>query len=167
MADEQFVARAARQRRIFILIFGLVLVAACAGFAVRNTFYDLCTASFDRSAEAVARGYTDAVSAGDYNRIENCWVRSQYFRVEAGCSEICLSRVVGTQFTISGLQVGEERTGQDGRSVLDVRVSVTCPGGEQASGVLVLDALSAQVPWKHWRVNESTVGGSVAAPWCR
>jgi len=167
MADEQFVARAARQRRILILVLGLALVAACAVFAVRNTFYDLCSASFDRSAEAVARGYTTAVSTGDTGRIENCWVRPQYYNVEAGCSEICLSRSVGTQFSISDLRVGEEHTGEDGRSVLDVQVNATCADGEQESGVLVLDALSAQVPWKHWRVNESTVGGTVAEPWCR
>jgi len=48
-----------------------------------------------------------------------------------------------------------------------VQVNVTCADGEQESGVLVLDALAGQVPWKHWRVNESTVGGTVAEPWCR
>lgn len=167
MSDEEFVARAARQRRMLVVLLALALVMLCAALAVRNTFYDLCTASFERGAETVARSYTAAVAAGDFNRIESCWVRPQYFNVEAGCSEICLSRAAGKQFTIAGLQVGEERTGEDGRNILDVQVSATCPGGEQESGVLVLDALSAQVPWKHWRVNESTVGGTVAEPWCQ
>lgn len=167
MSDQQFEARAGRQRRLLLLILGLALVTACAFFTVRITFYDLCTRSFDRSAEAVARSYAEAVAAGDYSRIENCWVRDQYFSVDAGCSEICLSHASGKQFTVTGMRVGEERTGESGRRILDVQVNAACPGGAPVAGVLVLDALSGQVPWRHWRVNESTVGGSVASPWCQ
>ena len=166
-SDQQFVARAARQRRITILLLTLGISAACVFLAVRNTYYDLCTNSFDRSPETVVRSYLAAISGGDLNRVEHCWVRTEYFKTDTGCSEICLSRVVGSDFTVAETSLGLPYAGLDGRSNLDARVTVNCPNGSEHTGVVVLDALGSAVPWKHWRVAQSSVGGNNAAVWCQ
>jgi hypothetical protein len=165
--DEQYQARAARQRRMVILAGTLLALAACVFFAVSNTFYDRCTNSFERGADAVARSYLQALSQGDLDRVQNCWVRTAYFEVGSGCSEVCLSRVLGVPVQVQAVQVGQPALSGDGRARLEAEVQVTCPDGSPASGQLVLDSVTGAVPWKHWRVIESTVGGTAAQPWCR
>ena len=61
MADRIYVERAAQRRKLLLLVAALALLAACAGFGARNLFFDRCTASFERSPEAVARSYVQAV----------------------------------------------------------------------------------------------------------
>lgn len=167
MSDQVHVARAARRRRIIILLFILAVSAACAMFAVRNTFYDMCTASFDRDPRSVVTSYLDAISRGDVDHAQNCWVRDRYFAIEAGCSEICLQRAAGMNFTVQSVRVGEPYTTEEGRSALEAQVNVTCTNGSQETGSVMLDAVAGSVPWKHWRVNSGSAGGSAADPWCR
>lgn len=166
MSDDQFINRAARQRKLIIVLLVLATSGACLFFAVRNTFYDRCTASFDRSPQAVAQHYLAAVAGGDADRAQSCWVREQFFNLEAGCSEICLLRALGSGFTVTSLQVGEPRTTAEGRSAIEVQVEASCPDGSVNSGTLVFDSLASNIPWKHWRVNQSSVGGNAADAWC-
>ncbi len=167
MSDQVHVARAARQRRIFILLLILATSAACLMFAVRNTFYDMCTTSFDRDPRSVVTSYLAAISRGDLDHAQNCWVRAQYFAIEAGCSEICLQRAAGTNFTVQNITLGEPYSAQSGRAALDAEISVACADGSQETGSILLDAVAGPVPWKHWRVNSGSAGGSAADPWCR
>lgn len=165
--DEHYQARASRQRRILVIVGVLVVMAACAFFAINNTFYDRCTASFNRDPQAVVSSYLDAISKGDLNRVQNCWVRANYFDINSGCSELCLSRVLGTAYAIKKVDVGQPVTAENGRGTIQAGVTVTCPGGADASGEITLDAVAGGVPWKHWRVARSTIGGSATQPWCK
>lgn len=166
MADDHFVLRAARVRRLITVLLVLVVSGACMFFAVRNTFFDRCTNSYERGAETVTQSYLTALAGGDAARTQSCWVREQFFKLEAGCSEICLTKVLGSGFTVTATQVGVAYETESRRSALDVQVAVQCPDGSQHSGVLVLDSLAGFVPWKHWRVSASTVGGTAVDAWC-
>lgn len=164
-SDQYFAQRASRQRRMLILAGLLVLLLLCGLLAVRNAFYDRCTASFDRSADSVIQSYLGAIRAGDLPRVQSCWDRAQYYEIEAGCSEICLSRLMGMQFDVAEVSAGAPEQAA-GRARMDVAVSLVCPDGSAHSGTLVLDAVGGDVPWKHWRVLQSEVGGSPAQRWC-
>jgi len=167
MSSDQFYARQASRQRRMILLAGLgLLLLACAFAGVRNAFYDRCTASFDRGAESVAQSYLAAIRDGNASRVQDCWDHQQYYELEAGCSEICLSRLMGAQFEVIELTPGEPIEAENARQQMWVDVSARCPAGEDVSGQILLDSVSANVPWKHWRVLQSSVGGSPAQRWC-
>jgi hypothetical protein len=88
MADRVYVERARRQRSRLILLGLLLLLVACAVFAVRNSFYDLCTGSFDRDPRAVVDSYLQAIINGDPVRAQDCWDHNAFFDLNAGCSEV-------------------------------------------------------------------------------
>ncbi len=164
-SDQFFAQRAARQRRIYFLAGIAVVLVLCALLTVRNAFFDRCTASFDRSAETVVQSYLNAIRAGDLNRVQHCWDRAQYYELEAGCSEICLSRLMGIQFEVADVSFGAVEQ-VDSRARMQVNVSLVCANGTTPSGGLVLDAVGADLPWKHWRILQSEVGGTPAQRWC-
>lgn len=166
MADKEFLERAARRRRLYILLGIALLLVICGAFAVRNSFYDLCTGSFNRDPKAVVEAYLQAISNGDPVRAQDCWDHNAFFDLTAGCSEICLSRIMGTQLAIQNIEISGPTTA-DGRSRIEARISAACGQGQKVSGALTLDSVSTALPWKHWRVIRSEVGGTANQPWCR
>jgi hypothetical protein len=108
------------------------------------------------------------VSQGNVARAQNCWQRDACYNLEAGCSEICLSKVLGAQFQITGLTAGSPQVTPQGRSNLAVTLSIACKAdGTPHSAEVVLDSVAADNPWKHWTIGRSTLGGTVAVPWCK
>jgi hypothetical protein len=90
-----------------------------------------------------------------------------YYDTEAGCSEICLSRVLGTSFRVIDLTPSEPYT-EGGRARIRAMVSATCPGGDQPlRGEILLDDITRAVRWRHWKIVQSRLGGTSAQPWCR
>jgi hypothetical protein len=168
MSDAYYQERA-RQRTRRLLIGGAVLaLVACGVFGVVSLLYDACTQSFDRAPEAVVRSYLDAVSSGDGEVAQECWEHETYFDLEAGCSEVCLGQVLGAEFQVGEVAVGEAQLTPAGRAQRVATVAVTCTGsGQSASGEIVLDSVGSDSPWRHWSIIHSTVGGTVAEPWCK
>jgi hypothetical protein len=169
MSDAYYQERAKRRNRLLLLAAALAVVALLIFLGIRALFYDACTGSFERSPEAVVRTYVEAVSRGDAPTAQECWEHQTYYNLEAGCSEICLSRAYGAPYKIIDLAVVEPYTTEDGRANLQATVSVACTtgGGETYSGEITLDSVSGNVPWKHWQIVHSTVGGTVAESWCK
>lgn len=165
MSDRQYIERAARQRRWMILAGLFVLLLACVAFGVRNVFYDRCTTSFERGHEAVARSYIEALVKGEALRAQDCWERAAYYDPGSGCSELCVERVLGAGMNLVGVQA-ETAPVVEGRDRRVYRVMVACIDGSQQSGTLVLDAPPGSLPWKHWRILQSEIGGSANQPWC-
>jgi hypothetical protein len=167
MGDQAYQRKASKQRKRIILSIIALVVIGCAAFTVSNTFYDRCTRSFNRQPEVVLSSYLDAVSQGDLDRVENCWERNAYFDLNSGCSEICISRLMGTKYQVTGAAVGQPTAGENGRSSLKASAKAVCQNGETVTGEAVLDAVAGQIPWKHWRIIRSSIGGSSAALWCQ
>jgi hypothetical protein len=168
MSDAYYQERAARRTRTLLVVGGLVLVIACVVAGVASLFYDACTKSFDRSPEAVVSAFVDAVARGDAQVAQECWEHETYYDLEAGCSEICLSRVFGAQFEVVDLVLDSSSITTDGRANLPARVAITCTeSGEEHVAEIVLDSVGSNVPWKHWAIIHSTFGGTVAEQWCK
>jgi hypothetical protein len=167
MSDAYYQARAARRTRILILAGAVVLLLAAAGLVLRMLFYDACTQSFDRSPRAVVATYVEAVRQGNGPVAQECWEHLAYYDLEAGCSEICLSRAMGVPYERVDITLGEAYTTPQGRSNLPVTVTIACDGGQTHSGEIVLDSVGAALPWRHWAIVHSTVGGTVAQQWCK
>jgi hypothetical protein len=128
---------------------------------------DGCTRSFDREPKSVVVSYLEAFATGDLAAAERCWDKYAYYDVESGCSEICMSRNIGTGFSILEVELGSDIEVGTSREELEVTVKVTCPSGTIEQGMVRLDSVRADVPWKHWRVLESSVGGTSPEPWCK
>jgi hypothetical protein len=167
MSDAYYQERAKQRTRRLIMAGGLLALFVCAVAGVASLFYDACTRSFERGPDAVVRSYLDAVGRGDGLVAQECWEHETYYDLEAGCSEICLSRFLGTPFEVHDLSVGPAEPTPAGRTQRLVTVSVTCTGSAQAhDGEILLDSVGPDLPWRHWSIISSTVGGSVAQPWC-
>jgi len=168
MSDEYYQQRARQRTRRLIVIGGLLALVACAIAGVVSLFYDACTRSFDRAPDGMVRSYVDAVRRGDARVAQECWEHDSYYDLETGCSEVCLSRVLGAPFEVHDVSVGPAQSTPAGRAQRVATVSVTCTDSGQAyTGELVLDSVGSDVPWRHWSIVSSTVGGSVAQAWCR
>ena len=167
MSDRYYLERAARRQRIFWLVAIVIVLVLCAGFGIRNSFYDLCTQSYNRDPKLVVENYLQAVSSGDFKRAQSCWDHNQFYEVGAGCSEICLQRIVGTKLDVKNIVLDPQTISERGRARIQVQITAACAAGNENTGILVLDSVNRQVPWRHWRVIESSVGGSAAEPWCK
>jgi len=168
MSDAYYRERAARRGRIIWLSIGAVLILACLYFSATRIFWDECTQSFQRNPERVVRSYVEAISEGDALQPRRCWVDSAYFNLETGCSEICISRLLGTPFEIQNIEISQAVETETGRAQITATVSVTCPGEEQPyTGELLLDSIRQNVPWQHWKIIESSFGGPMGELWCQ
>jgi hypothetical protein len=168
MSDAYYQERARRRARIYWLaglVAAVVLVVLVGLWAL---FHDACTRSFDRSPASVVSAYLTAVGQGNAPVAQECWEHDAYFDLNAGCSEICLSKVYGAQFEVQNVSVGEPATTPEGRANLPATVSIACAaGGETHTAEILLDSVSSNVPWKHWAIVHSTFGGTVVEPWCK
>jgi hypothetical protein len=168
MSDAYYQERARRRTRRLLIAGSLLILFACAAAGISSLFYDACTRSFDRTPEAVVRSYLDAVRRGDARVAQECWEHETYYNLEAGCSEICLSRVLGVPFEVQEVEVGPAEPTPAGRAQRPATVTVTCADSGQAyGGEILLDSVGTELPWRHWSIIYSTVGGTVAQPWCR
>jgi hypothetical protein len=110
----------------------------------------------------------EAVRRGDAAVAQECWEHHVYYDLEAGCSDVCLSRVYGAQYRVVDIGLGSSYTTSDGRANLKAVVSIACTGDQrQHTGEILLDSVGGGVPWKHWAIVHSTFGGTVAEPWCK
>lgn len=168
MSDEFYRQKAARRTRIIWLVIGLIAAGGCIYFSITRIFWDTCTQSFQRSPQVVAESYVQAIQQGNLEQTRRCWVDLAYFDLETGCSEICLQRVAGTDFQIDFIEISEATLTEDGRAQRQAQVNVTCPeSGQQHTGELTLDSIRQNVPWQHWKITYSTVGGPLSEPWCQ
>lgn len=168
MSDSYYRQRAARRTRFWLLV-GLVVVAvACVASGVVNVYRDTCTNSFDRAPQSVITSFIDAVRRGESEAVIRCWKHNAFYDLEAGCSEICLARILGTSYRVVELSLSEPFITDRGRANVVAAVSVVCPdGSRQHSGEIVLDSVGADLPWRHWKIVHSTFGGPLSAPWCQ
>jgi hypothetical protein len=168
MSDAFYQERARRRTRILAIIGGTVVVIACTVAGVVSLYYDACTKSFDSSPRAVVTAYVNALMQGNAPVVQECWEHNAYYDLNAGCSEICLSRALGVQFRVLDLNVGSPFSAAAGRENLTATVSIACSeGGQPYEGEFTLDSVGSAVPWKHWAVIHSTFGGTVAEQWCK
>jgi hypothetical protein len=169
MSDSYYQERAKRRTRILLILGGLVVMVACIAAGVLSLMYDGCTRSFDRAPRSVISAYVNAVKLGDATTAQGCWQHQAFYELDAGCSEICLSKVWGAQYELTGLAVADEpQITSDGRANLTATVSIDCTENAGTyTGEIVLDSVKANVPWRHWTIIRSTFGGTVAEPWCK
>lgn len=168
MSDTYYRERAVRRARLRWMLGGLAIAVILAILVTRALFYDACTRSFDRSPRSIVSAFVDAVSRGDGAAAQGCWEHQAYYDLEAGCSEICLARVLGARYRVVDVAVDSPYTAPDGRANLRAVVSIECAeGGETHTAEILLDSVGGNVPWKHWAIICSTFGGTVAEPWCK
>jgi hypothetical protein len=167
MSDTFYREQAARRSRLVLISAVVILVIACLAFGAYSAFNDTCTGSFDRSPQSVVESYISAIASGDQATAAACWHHLSYLDLESGCSEVCLSRLWGTPFQLAGVQLNEVEASEEGRARLQAQVSISCPDGEQHSGEVLLDSVASNVPWRHWKIIRSNVGGPLSAPWCQ
>jgi hypothetical protein len=168
MSDAYYQERARRRNRILLIVAGLAVVAILVFLGFRALFYDACTGSYDRSPRAIVAAFVEAVGHGNVPVAQECWEHFAYYELDAGCSEICLSKVYGAQYEILDITVGPDYTIPDGRAKLQATVSIACTGsGETHTAEIILDSVGADLPWRHWAIIHSTFGGAVIDPWCK
>ncbi len=167
MSDTYYRERLARRNRRLALSAALICLPVIVYLLGRLLYYDHCTAGYDRRPESVVRSLIGMVRRGERDALTRCWDNHAYYDLNAGCSEICLQRVLGTQFEVTSLQVGEPYAAENGRLNLVVGVTVACPDGQQYSGEVTLDTVAANLPWRHWKIIQSTLGGSIGQLWCK
>ncbi len=167
MSDADYAERMGAMRRRLWWLAGGMLLASCLGSAMFGIFYDSCTRSFDREPRSVVESYLTAVRLGNLDGVRACWEPDAYFSLETGCSEICLSKFLGADFEIEAIRLEEAApSGPAGLRQLAI-VELRCSAGGLETGTLELGTPGAEVPWQHWNIQRSTIGGSVADPWCR
>jgi hypothetical protein len=167
MSDTYYRERAARRTRLWLILGGITAAVVLVVLVARALFYDACTRSFDRSPRSIVSTFVEAVGRGDAAVAQECWEHHAYYDIEAGCSEICLSRVLGTQYQVVDITLDPPYTTPDGRANLRATVSIECAeSGEEHTAEILLDSVGGDVPWKHWAIIRSTFGGTVAEPWC-
>jgi len=167
MTDAYYRERMARRNRWMALIAALILLPVIVYLVGRAIYYDNCTGGFDRSPEAVVRSLLEMIRQGNRNALTRCWDNQAYYDLEAGCSEICLQRVLGAPYEVVEVHVGEPTRTEAGRLRLAVGVTIACPGGQRQTGEATLDTVGANLPWRHWKVIHSTLGGSIGQLWCK
>ena len=168
MSDTYYRERAARRARLWWILGGLAATVVLVVLVTRALFYDACTRSFDRSPRSIVSTFVEAVGRGDTMVAQECWEHHAYYDLEAGCSEICLSRVLGAQYRVVDIALDSPYTTPDGRANLRAVVSIECAeSGEEHSAEILLDSVGGNVPWKHWAIIRSTFGGTVAESWCK
>jgi hypothetical protein len=168
MSDSFYQERARRRTRTLLIVGAVAIVAILVVAVIWSLYRDSCTESFDRSPTAVVSTFLEAVGRGDMLSAQGCWEHDAYYELEAGCTEICLSKVYGAQFEIVEIAPGEPYTTAEGRANLETTVTIACTeGGESHTAEILLDSVGSAVPWKHWAIVHSTFGGTVVEPWCK
>jgi hypothetical protein len=168
MSDAYYQERAKRRTRNLLIAGACVASIACVVAGVASLFYDACTKSFDRSPRAVVLTYVEAVGRGDAAIAQECWEHEAYYDLEAGCSEICLSRTFGAQYQVLDIALGSPTVTATGRANLLATVSITCAkGGDEHTAEILLDSVGSDLPWRHWSIVRSDFGGTVAESWCK
>jgi hypothetical protein len=168
MSDEYYQRRAARRTRMLALVAIVAAIVVLVLLGLRSLLYDSCTRSYDRSPEAVARAYVAAIRQGNQPAAQRCWQHNSYYSLDAGCSDICLSKVFGAAYDIAGVEAGEPSLTPEGRARLTAAVTITCTGSDASyRGEVVLDSVGSRLPWKHWAIVRSSFGGTIVDPWCK
>jgi hypothetical protein len=168
MSDAYYQERARRRTQRLLIAGAVVAIVACVVLGIVSLFYDACTKSFDRSPDAVVSAYLEAVASGDAPVAQECWEHETYYDLEAGCSEICLSKAMGAQYEAGDMRLDKPYTTPDGRTNLQATVAISCTDSEETHRAeILLDSIGGNVPWKHWSIIHSTLGGTVAEPWCK
>jgi hypothetical protein len=168
MSDAYYQERARRRTRRLAVAVLLVSLLGCLVAGVLALFYDACTHSFDRSPQAVIQAYVEAVRNGDAPRAQECWEHEAYYDLGAGCSEVCLSRFYGTPFEVGDLALGAPYTTPAGRANIDASVTIACAGSDKAhTAEIVLDSVGSGLPWRHWAIVRSELGGTAVSAWCQ
>jgi hypothetical protein len=168
MSDTYYRERAARRARITWLVIIVVFSVGCLAFSAYRIFYDECTKSFARNPEAILRSYIQAIANGDAEQARSCWVDNAYFDLESGCSEICISHILKTQYVVNTIDFSTETITSDSRANLQASISLTCPGSsQQHTAQVTLDSIPQKVPWQHWKIISSDLGGTLSEPWCQ
>ena len=104
--------------------------------------------------------YVQAISDADTARAQACWDHGAYYDLSNGCSEICLQRVMGSQLELVSLSVKQASTPVPKRQRRDVRLTVRCADtGAEYQTIITLDAVARDVPWRHWFIVHSDLGG--------
>ena len=167
MSDSVYRQRAARRSKLIKIILAAIILPACLISFVFSLFRDTCTGSFDRQPEDVITSFVEAISRNNPRQVIRCWERSAYFSLESGCSEICLSRIIGIQYQLVDIELLPPSI-ENGRTRIRTNVTIGCPNnGEQHTGEVTLDTVSRDLPWRHWKIVESNFGGPLAEPWCK
>lgn len=168
MSDAYYQERARRRTRILMIVGALLIVAVLAYLGFRLLSYDACTGGFDRSPRSIVAAFVDAVGKGDALVAQECWEHFAFYELDAGCSEICLSKAYGAQFRVEDITIEQPYTTPEGRANLQVTVSIACTeGGETHTAEILLDSVASELPWRHWAIIHSTFGGTVTEPWCK
>jgi hypothetical protein len=168
MSDTYYRERAARHARLWWMLGGIAAVVVLVALVTRALFYDACTRSFDRSPGSIVSTFVEVVGRGDAAVAQECWEHRAYYDLEAGCSEICLSRVLGAKYRVVDIALDSPYITSSGRANLRATVSIECTeSGEEHTGEILLDSVGGNIPWKHWAIIHSTFGGTVAEPWCK
>jgi hypothetical protein len=167
LTDEFFRKESAKRARRLYLISGLVIGVICLGVGVISLFYDSCTRSFDRSPQGALTSYIDWITQGN-QAVQDCWVHNAYFTLDSGCSEICIQRVLGKEFTFASLSIQPAQTSSAGSLTMTGTLDVACKkNGKIEKGEFTLYSPNPSIPWKHWRLLNSNIGGTLAEPWCK
>lgn len=166
MSDTFFREQAGRRRRRLALVGILLVSLACLGFGTYSALHDTCTRSFERSPQAVIQSYVNAIARGDASTAQACWEHLAFLDVESGCSEICLSRLWGAPYTLGELQLSQP-TPESGRARIRVQAQISCPDGSNHSAEIILDSVAQDLPWRHWKIIRSDLGGPLSDPWCK
>jgi hypothetical protein len=168
MSDSYYQERARRRTRIALIVGAVAIVVILVVVVIASFYRDSCTGSFERSPTAVVSTFLEAVSQGDPFTAQGCWHHDAYYDLEAGCSDICLSRVYGARYEIVDIVPGEPYTTSEGRANLQATVTIACTeGGDTHTAEVLLDTVGSDLPWKHWTIVHSTFGGTIVEPWCK
>lgn len=167
MSDTYYREKAQRRNRLLILGAVLVIIILCIYFGTVALFRDSCTMSFNRAPEDIVRSYIDYISNGDLDGVINCWEHQTFYELGVGCSDICISKVIGSKLNIIDIKIDEPVTTNAGRHNITAHVSVTCANDDtEYQGEILLDGISSDLPWRHWKIVESTIGGTLVNQWC-
>ena len=107
MSDSYYQERARRRARILWIVGAVAIIAILVVIVIWSLYRDSCTRSFDRSPTAIVSTFLESVGRGEMPTAQACWEHDAFYELEAGCSEICLSKVYGAQFEIVDIVPGE------------------------------------------------------------
>ena len=168
MSDTYYRERAAQRNRRYIIAAVVVLTVGCIAFSIFNVFLDDCTGSFERAPDAIVDTYIQALPAGDVDAAVRCWEHNIFYETDVGCSELCLTRFFGTGFKVTEVELSSPVINEAGRTLISANVAIVCSeNGTPFAGTLDLETVGADLPWRHWKIVNSEIGGTFAEPWCQ
>lgn len=168
MSDEYYRQQAAQRARIWWILGGAALTFLCLYLGFTTLFRDACTESFDREPQSVIASYLEAVTGGDSDTAIECWSKDAYYDLNAGCSEVCLSRFYGTAYQIQDISLAAPAALDASGLQINAMVQIACEGSDATNRAeILLESSSSNYPWRHWKIVQSDFGGTNAEPWCR